>query len=315
VSHKGILKLTETERFQRLKRTLEQSGEAEKLALLDKLNGCEAKWKGSYECLSPACPGCRRRNVGRQKRETVQLFNGIENSEAALVTILLPGCRDVKEIGPIMTRAYDVTRKRIAAARVSTSRWDSFCARGWGEIDAIEPDNLPLLFSGRAEVIPLLAPVSTDQTGPTWLPTIHAVAYLGSLSPGEVASELQKSWKLPGQVNVKPFDRLKSAILNLQGIASYANKFTCTTDLKAEDVVGGKVTEPWPSAWEGSLFSYFNSLQRNAFEFLRMSFGQKSLKNPDELHYVSDEEDEPMPVTCSFSVDYTRNILGGRDAY
>ena len=245
-----------------------------------------------------------------------RMFDGAANDDLALVSVVLEGTRSVEDIRRIMAQAKEATRKRIAACRAGSARWNGLCMAGWHEIDAISPDQFQFLPPRRHKLLGQLAPVDWDQPGPTWLPTYHGICFLGGLAIQEVAEKFRRQWPVIGQVDIRPFDPAKPVEENIDDVTRYANKFTCETNLSA-DVIGGKIVEPWPVEWQAEFFTWLQHAQRNPFEFLRFSVNPKAndlLEAPPERYEVRSMSVEPMPFTHSSSglstYDYTGGLIG-----
>lgn len=299
--------LTSREKFDRLRTALRSERTAASTALATKLDACGHDWNGRFRCRSPACPTCKRANVRHQQRSVREFYQGAENAELALMSVVLPGTRDVDDISRIMARGYEGARKRIAARRARSCKWDDVHVTGWFEIDAIGAHQFPHLPPQRRTLLSDLAPMSFDQTGPTWLPTFHAICYLGPLHIGDMRDAFSHQWKLARQVDLTPFDSKKPVDENLDSVTAYANKF------EAETTLQDRFVDPWPLAWQADLFTWLDRKPRNTFEFMRFTIGQKA--NPiiiDRSH--PDVELEPMPVTHSFSRVPMSYNTGGRDA-
>ncbi len=287
--------LTPRQRLDRLRAALRTSPDQQRQTLLAKLDACAEDWSGRYRCRVPSCPTCRGKNIRKQQQEIRSLYEGAENEDFAFVSIVLPGTRHVEEIGPLLRKGQEALRKRIAAARGSSPSWDDVCISGWFEVDAVGADHFQLLPSERKALLAQIAPLDDGQISPTWLPTIHAIAYLGGLDVGLFREQLARQWQLLNQVDVVAFDAAQSVETNLEALTCYSNKFACELSLS------GHWAEPWPAEWEAELATWLNSGSRSSFEFLRFSVRQKSLDSVEDASVADENVREPMPFTCSFS--------------
>jgi hypothetical protein len=298
--HHGLLKQDRREKFARLKALLSERRTAEANALLGEYEACGQKWKGSYECGSPGCPNCRRRNANRERLRTERAFTGANNEDLALLTLVHGTTLDVSALGPLRRNFYDVTRKRFGALRSPASSWNGACTNGWWEVDALSAEQVPFLFSDRHRLLHELG-AQFREGEPTWIITSHSIVYLNGMDLQEVRHGLSAFWPLAHQLDLRPFQHANPVEHNLREIAGYANKFSCIVELKSEEVRGGKVFEPWPISWEADLFSWLNSSQRSAREFTRFHIGQCT----DLPVAVAYPKLQPMPSTWLHSLDYT----------
>lgn len=305
----GIWK-RELERFERLKAVLAESAEGSVDWLLSQMMArCGVDWHGRYVCRSPACPSCRRRAIRRQQKETRAIFAGIPNEELAFVSIVIGGTADIHDVALLLRKGQQDLRNRLRACRRLSSRWDNCAIRGWHEVDAVFPEQTPLLAKERADLISALAPISADQVGPTWFGTIHAIVYVGDVTIGEFSDAMRQQWPLARQVDVRPFHRHQRVEDNLDRLVSYSLKFTCATDVPAS-VWGGKMHDAWPPSAEAELCLLLHHGRRNAFEQMRFFIGQKANRavapcaSPDDVSCAG-ASDEAMPFAMCLSDRFT----------
>lgn len=183
---------TKGERAARLKAELsERIGvAAEGPKVLELLSRCGVAWGGRFQCRSPGCPACRTRNAARQRRDMQDNLRGVENNQMAFVTLVLPGTRDVRNIEAVIKKGLTDLRNRIRACRRASKRWDSLEVFGWYEIDAVAFDQMPYIAKERRELLSHIAPIGCEDFGPVWLPTIHALVYLGDVEVADVRHAL-----------------------------------------------------------------------------------------------------------------------------
>lgn len=300
--------LSSRQKMDRLRDALRSNADPQSAKLALKLDGCGNDWNGRYRCRSPACQRCRWSNVRQQQRVVQDFYRDVTNNELALVSVVLPGVRDVTDIAAVMKKGHEGARKRIDACRASSFGWRDVCLHGWFEIDAVGAFQFPHLPPQRKALLTELAPMTFDQSGPTWLPTFHAVCYLGPLHIAEVRDAFLTQWKLPGQADIRPFDLSKPMVENLASVTAYANKF------ETETALDGQFVEAWPIDWQANLFTWLDAKPRNTFEFLRFTVGQKAEPVITSSCKSPDVEVEPMPVMTSFSRVPMHINTGGRGA-
>lgn len=310
-----MIRRTKYERAERLKAAL-----AERTAVNDRgatvaelMERCGVDWKGRFECRSPGCPRCRRKNIIRQQRRIQETFKGFENSEMAFITIVLPAVRDVADLHAVLKKGLSDLRNRVRACRRVSKLWNDIAVVGWMEIDAISVEQMPFVAPERRDLLLNLGSFGCDTQGPIWVPTIHAIVYLGHTTLASLAGAIEHQWPLQGQTNVRPFwpDHIFES--NIDMLVGYVNKFACSTNLCA-DVNGGKITDPWPPAWEAHLLHWLHSDHRNAFERLRFSIGQKRDKAsvvavPETGPVESTSGADPMPFTTLCEGSFTSNPM------
>jgi hypothetical protein len=231
-------------------------------------------------------------------------LRGVENSQMAFVTVVLPGVRDVRGIENVMKKGLTDLRNRVRASRRASKRWDSLGIFGWYEIDTTAFDQMAFVADERRDLLLEIAPIGCEDFGPVWVPTIHALVYLGDVDVAEVRTALQQQWSLPNQTDVRRFQANQEFEINVNNLVGYVNKFACATNLCAA-VDGGKYADQWPPAWEAELLEWLHAGHRNAFERLRFRIGQKRpRKSTDIVLENSDERAcawEPLPFVVSFS--------------
>lgn len=301
-----MIRRTRGERDERLKAELAErvgvAGQGPKVVEL--LARCDVAWKGRFRCQSPGCPACRKRNIAKQRRDMQDKLRGVDNSQMAFVTVVLPGVRDVREIEAAMKKGLTDLRNRICACRRASKRWDSLEIFGWYEIDTIAFDQMPYLADERRELLSAIAPTGCEDFGPVWVPTIHALVYLGDVEVADAQHALEQQWPLANQTDIRRFQTDQEFEINVNNLVGYVNKFACSTSLCAP-VDGGKYVDQWPPAWEAELLEWLHAGHRNAFERLRFRIGQKRprkttavvLENLDKRACAS----EPLPFVVSFS--------------
>lgn len=297
-------KLTPKERLDRLRDALRAKQNPTDDALLTKLERCGVDWNERYRCRTPACPRCRRINIGQQQRESVRMLGNLENTDLAFVTVVLGATSNIQGVGAMIAKSRQDTINRFAAARRYDDRWHGTYLRAWHEIDAVGAEHMPLLPPKRKGLVPSFGPMPADSLTPMWVPTWHGIMLLDDLSVQEVTDEFRRQWKLDYQVDVRPVTAHKAVNENLAGITSYANKHHTTVALS------DRQSDPWPVHWQAQYFGWLNATQRNPFESLRMSIGQHSPR--EELEVCEAVESlPPMPfIHSSTSVPMSYNTGG-----
>ncbi|MBA1157475.1 hypothetical protein [Microvirga mediterraneensis] len=303
----NTLLLSSPEKLARLRAELSRSAEHAKQVYLADLDDCGVKWKdGRYRCKAVGCPRCTRTIIGQQQRKAHAFFEQMvgrpTNSDMALLTVVGNGTRHLGELRGNIEAMYKAARYRVGCLS-SVSRWSTFAALGYYEVDAVGGEHLPLLGTERRALLPEIAPISISQDGPTWIPSYHAIVHTGRLGIAEVQEEFSRTWPVPGQVHVKRFQPVRSVEDNISKVVSYSLKNTCQIEIPTQMENGrwGKVYEPWPVSWQADYFTWLHQ-RRNGFEFLRFSISPASSRIIRDLpchnvdNTVSSFEVEPMPI-------------------
>lgn len=271
--------------------------------LVERMERCHNDWKDNrFTCRTPACFHCRRRYIYGEKRAVHRWFGHLENSDLAFVTAVVSATPDADALGPLIHKSRDVTRKRIAAFRKADDRWNGVYLAAWHEIDAVGGNQINLLPGKRRRLIEKIAPISPGSNRPAWITTWHGIIHLNGLATDDVACAFQQGWKLDGQVNVKPFKTMRSLRENLNRIASYCNKFTCSVTLSNFQ------TEPWPISWQSDFYSALHVSQRNAFEALRFTVNPKIITQ-DSSNSFQFRDALPHSISGVPMYDYTGRWL------
>jgi hypothetical protein len=293
------------ERGRRLIAALEERDDPAARSLAANLMTCGVDWNGRYTCRCPACGPCRMRYIRAQQREVLARHDGLGNDDLAFVSLVAGGSPDLERADEIIVEATKATRNRIAAERYEApNRWGGVALSGWYEIDAVSPDQVPLLGSDRRALLPQIATIASARMAPTWIITYHAIITLGGSSRAEITDAFARQWPAPYQVDVRDLDAGKPVTQNINSLVGYANKHSGTTTL-------GAIKEPWPVSWEADLYSWL-ATKRSAFEFCRFRVGPSIVcDSPVELTAVDVKEYEPLPFIHSISTFPMYNFTGG----
>jgi hypothetical protein len=299
--------LSSKEKLARLRAELAESSEPSKQNYLTDLDDCGVKWKnGRYRCNAVGCPRCTRKVIGQQQKKARTFFADMvgspTNAEMALLTVVGDGTRDLDEVTGNIEAMYKATHYRVGR-QSSSSRWNGFAAWGYYEIDAVGAEHLPLLGSERRALLEKVAPVYMGQNGPTWVPTYHALVHIGRLGIAEVQNEFARTWPVPGQVHLEPFEIVRSVDANIDRLVKYGLKSACQIEVPTQKPNGewGKAYVPWPLSWKADYFTWLHQ-RRNGFEYLGFSISPVSPKMirhvtvQDDLTVLPYVEVEPMPI-------------------
>lgn len=286
-------KLTAQDHRERVVTALRADANPTDASLLRKLERCGVDWANRYPCRSPACHPCRRRNIRRQQRESFRWFDHLSNAELAFVTVTLGATEDINGVTSMIKKSRKDTKNRFDAARRRDERWNEAYLMAWHEIDALGTVHMPLLGYKRRSLLTHWRGVGADVLAATWVPTWHGILRLNGLSLTEVKTELGKQWQINHQVEVRPFNPVRTLQQNLMRLTSYSNKFHCMTNLD------GPVGELWPMRWQAQFFGWLDSAQRNSFESLRMTILPSYADNDAVDEAVGSSL--PMPFIHSFS--------------
>lgn len=286
--------LTSNQKMDRLRAALRHGWNPTDQPLLNKLERCGVDWSGRFPCRSPACVRCRHSHIRQEQRITADWFGTHDNSDLALVSVVLGGTSEIGDVSSMIASSREATRKRVTACRRDDPRWNGVYLSGWHEIDAVGAEHIPLLPPQRRGLVEQIAPMAFDRLEPMWLPSWHGIIRLNGLSADEVAFQFRRTWKIERQVDVRAFDLNLPVATNLAKVTSYANKFDCSLSLI------GRINEPWPIVWQTEFFGWLNSAQRNPFESLRMTVNQRIPQEDDGVRKAV-ECLSPMPFTHSLS--------------
>lgn len=293
-------KYSSREKLSRLREELVGSADPHAIQLGHRLSECGVQWKGRYRCRSVGCPRCTRNHITQQQRKARWFFKGADNIDMAFMTVVLGGTCRLDDAAALIEATDKANRYRIGACRDSSTRWNDFAMWGSFEIDALGADHYPLLAPERLALLREIAPVLTGEAGPTWVPTYHALVHVGSLGVGEVQSEFAKTWSVPGQVHVQPFEMVRSVDENINRLVSYCCKGRFETRIPTTGPNGmhGCIRESWPTAWQVDLVTWLHH-RRSAFEFLRFTVSpagyRRSVRRINQ-ESMSTNVHEPMPI-------------------
>jgi hypothetical protein len=295
--------ITPKEKLARLREKLQASRSNSEQAYLADLDDCGVKWSGRYRCNSVGCPRCTRKIISQQQKKARAFFADAYNPDMAFMTVVGPGTQDLDEADDFIEAMDKANRYRVTAGRSSSARWNDFAMFGAFELDAVGAEHVPLLGSERQALLAEVAPVSMRQDGPTWVPTYHALVHVGRLGIIEIQEAFARTWPVPGQVHVKPFETVRSVEANIDKLVSYSLKNSCEITLPKQLPNGqwDKLQVPWPVSWQADYGTWLHQ-RRNGFEYLRFSispaFSQNTLSSVVHHHlkYNSGIELEPMPI-------------------
>lgn len=305
----SFTRMTAEERMDRLRADLLTQSDPASKRLIEKMNRCAKDWKDQrYRCRIPACARCRWRNIKRQRHQAHDIFGHHSHEHLAFVSVVTDATTDVDGLGTINTSSRTDLRNRVKACRKRSTRWDGVYLSASHEIDAVAPEQIPLLPTERRAMVEQLAPHSLMKGEPVWLGSFHGIMHTNGLDAQEIALELRRQWPVPGQVDVRQFYGWRPVPVSIDRIIWYGNKFSPTTHLNDQYV------ELWPASWESSVLRWLGSY-RNAFEALRFSVGPKGespfyqrLNNCNDQEHDVDEDDDcdAMPwliTTVPMSID------------
>lgn len=292
-----------THRFRRLKSALRAEWSRPAMALYGRLQKCGGPdWGHRYTCRTAACPVCRDRYIAAQRRAAERRWAGAENSELALLSIVLGATQNVEEIGQIAHREAKNLRNRIAAERRASGLWGPFEAVVWLEVDAIDLEDFARLGPAKREQVGEWMTVMQGQTGVVWLPSWHGIVRLGpALDVGQVGEAFRRQWPGHRQVHLRPFHVDRALTANISGVINYGNKHACTTDYY--DAETGEITpREWDTSWLGTYYAWLHGWSRG-FQSLRVSVRAAKPKRVLDLTTNSNEEIElePLPFVHSSS--------------
>lgn len=201
-------------------------------------------------CDRLACHSCRRRIVNREKSETKKLFEGFENSDCSMETVMLNRVADLKDMQDVIKRFRAKFRHlRDRMARTSAG-WNRLTVTGYIEIDVIETDRL----GERPErVRAVTAALPAIGEGPTtWVPHVHLAIHHMGVDRAALKEALSHDWPGRGRVDVRSFKSKRSAPDNAGNISGYGLKHLHETVISTHVVeIDGeqhelRVAEPWP---------------------------------------------------------------------
>lgn len=306
--------LTSRERFQLLKdRLRDEIANREAAALLEKLDRCGSDWNGRFTCRSPACPYCRRRNILAQQKAVRAAFSGATNSEMLFASICLPACRNIADLRSAILKGQQDLDNRIVAAGLSAVK-----AKGFYEVDAVSEQQFWLLPPKRKAFLNEIGAVGIGQDHQTWLPGMHVILYRADYDIADIRTALATQWPVSGQIDVQPFNEVRTVEANLNRITSYCTKFSSLTALATD--TRRPLLDAWPISWDIQLHSWLNGMsKRTAFEFMRFSMGfnrSASSNRCDDLTAIESLQSlDPLPFTYSFTEIPMYNNTGWSHAF
>ena len=266
--------------------------------LCDRLISCGVLSQGSYgwekKCRLPACPYCRALYARRAGRSAVTAFDGADNSELSMASVLLGSTTDVEKIGDIFLTARSDLRNRVNRQRSMLRRWNRVQLVGWLEVDAVSPLDAPLLPPERREALLALGLPSAGDHDVIWLPSFHAVVWHPGVDWQEVRDSFALQWDCARQVHVQPARSHLTPDQNIRNIVSYALKHQCQTS------IGGARID-WPPSWLAEFYEWLHSWSQG-FRRTRVLVGPASGANKQDSRCSSKDNGfpayiEPMPIT------------------
>ncbi len=283
------------------------------MALLSRLAKCNGPdWGHRFTCRSPACPACRDRYIGDQRRKAERRFANVPNSEMAMVTINLGAVRDVAEIEAMVAKARRDLRNMIDAQRRASGLWAPVEVLLFLETDAFDAEDFPQLGPDKQTQTGEFIQVFSGSTGVVWLPSLHGVVRFGpTLDIGRIRAAFEKQWPGHRRVDVRPFFSTRLMKDNLGDIINYSLKHEHATEF-IDRSTGEVIRREWETKWLGEYYAWLYRWSRS-FKSIRLTVKAKKIsliRDESEIRRldVKEIDSDPLPVICSFSVfptDYT----------
>jgi hypothetical protein len=293
-------------RFARLKTALRamSGSSSEAMALVSRLSRCNGPdWGYRFTCRSPACPSCRDRYIGSQRRKAEVRFAGAANSEMAMLSINLGETRAVAGVDGIMAKARRDLRNLFDRQRTTCDLWRSVEVLAWMEMDAFDLEDYPRLGPDKREQFSQFLQAPYGSKGVVWCPHLHGVIRIvPGLDLHTIRTAIENQWTGHRRVDVRPFSETKNMVTNLGDIINYSLKHECTTEYYAPET-GEVTTVEWETRWLGEYYSWLYGWSRG-FQSTRLLINPKNERwsgqsydcDPDEIYT------DHLPIDCSFSV-------------
>ncbi len=294
-------------RFKRLRSALRAASSHSSLALalesrLQKCGGPE--WGNRFTCRKHACPACRDRSIAAERRKAERHFAGAQNTEMALLTVILGTVRDVKDIADVMSKARKDLRNLIDAERRRSRLWDPVEVMVWLETDACDLADYARLGPDKQIQVAEFMPVFAQTEGVVWIPSLHGIVRFGpGLDAVRVRAAFERKWPGHKRVDVEPFWADQTLNQNLGRIINYACKHTCTTDYY--DAETGEITPcEWETSWLKDYYTWLSEWSRG-FQATRIFLRAKKQKRKKRTASRFDENNndiEPLPFVYGNSI-------------
>lgn len=274
------------------------------LQLHSRMKKCEGpKWHNQYTCRSPACPGCRDRYIGNQRRLAQARFADAPPSEIAMITVVVAAVDDVALIATEMAKFRRDLRNAVDKQRRQSAKWDKFELLAWLEVDSFCFEDYLHLGSDKREQIAGLVKPLDSRCGPVWVVTIHGIVRHGAdIEIGSVRAVFDNQWRGHRRVKVQPFMPQKSTIKSIGDIVNYSLKHACITEFY--DTERGKITrQEWGNGMIADLYLFLHAWSRG-FQSTRVTIKPKKArpKRVDQDDACLPVVVEPMCTMSSFSV-------------
>lgn len=271
-------------------------------AQLARLQSCGTLSRGTHgwtkRCTRPACPTCRSMYATKQVKAAQRQFRGGSNATAGLFTVIIGADASLSEVEAMIAKARRDLRNLIDARRRRGRRWASLRLFGWLEMDAIDPQDVPLLAGNRRSLLIALGAGALSARSPVWIPTIHGVVMHPDLDQQEVRDALSEVWELEAQVHIAPFLDHLTFDQNIENSVSYSLKHRCSTNIKG-------IEEPWPARWLANYYEWLNvwSSSFRSTRFLVRELNMKATYSTDifDTDEACMNHIDPQPIDFYFS--------------
>jgi len=245
-----------------------------------------------FRCKLPPCPSCRSMYATRQRKALRRMFTDATNNDGATITIVVDLAFAPHEIEAQVAKVRKDLRNLVDAQRRKNSRWQSFRCIGWLETDALDPADLPLLGSERADLLTALGAGAGLTKAPLWIPTVNLIARFDDLDWQEVQRAFSGQWRHERQALVTPFYAHLTVEENCNNTTNYALKHRCTINIQGSE-------QDWHPRWMAEYYLWLSSWSAS-FKRTRFFVGPKrSRKTPPSIlpsPSVDDDDDYGSPV-------------------
>lgn len=270
--------------FNRFLAAIEPSGD-----YFDRLDGCGSLSHGAYGwtryCKLPPCPVCRSKFHSREWKRVRDLFAGA-NSTASMVSMVAGACADLDEAADLLRKVRERNRNIVDARRRRSAAWDTVQMTAWLEMDAFDPDLLPLLQPQRAALLASLGAGRAESV--IWVPTLHGLIDHPRVGRDEITGAFRRAYPLPNQFDLQPLRPTLTFEQNVENVTAYALKHRCTYKVAGAE-------QAWPQDW---MISYYGWLNQWSQSFRKVRFEIRSKRKRSILIPESRRVyfAEPMPV-------------------
>lgn len=242
--------------------------------LYARMNRC----RDTSRCGVAACPSCRRRYIGVQRRAAQSRFSAHGNADLAFLTLVIDATPDVLEIEGIFRRFKKSLKNLVEVQRRYRRRWKALQILLWLEVDAVAADDIDKLPPDKREQCKGFDLRGASPSRPVWIITVHGIIAHPGLDIQEVRRELESRWSVSRQVDLRPFYTHQTPKENIARIVGYSLKHLLRIRFGWAD--GHNPEQTWPAAWAAEYYADLFSWS-HGFKSQRMSMSAYDPNHPN----------------------------------